>query len=335
MKTLQIVLPVLSLIIASAGCKPNETSLSGQIFIVTQGAANVRLGDVEILLIEKRQVVEFLARRHLEIESEKTVRSQEVATASELAMKAQQDFDWFLANRPFTTNLDYVHTKADYDLADLAHSRMLVTRSAQKARVDELERKYGQARSVNSGSGYNRERRGESKALQDAKKGYAAKANQEAADAYHTARNALEQTEEQIIRKRNESERLRNELDEIERRAKADATAKPDGANSRRNQAEGRLARWPSTEDFLNGFSPLVIRKARTDANGNFSLTYPSDVTFTLFVKAQRAVVSLENSAPEKYHWLINAPSGARSVRLNFSNSNLIDEDPDGYLRLR
>src|ERR1017187_5424759 len=33
------------------GCKPKETALAGQVFIVTRGAENIKLGAVEVLLI--------------------------------------------------------------------------------------------------------------------------------------------------------------------------------------------------------------------------------------------------------------------------------------------
>jgi hypothetical protein len=58
MKTNWLILGILAslLVFAVAGCKPKETTLSGQVFIVTKGAENFKLGDVVIFLIEKSQV---------------------------------------------------------------------------------------------------------------------------------------------------------------------------------------------------------------------------------------------------------------------------------------
>jgi hypothetical protein len=45
------------------GCKPSETTITGQAFIVTKGVNNVKLGAVEILLIEKQPVADYLRQR--------------------------------------------------------------------------------------------------------------------------------------------------------------------------------------------------------------------------------------------------------------------------------
>ena len=105
-----------------AGCKPKQTTLSGQMFIVTQGAENVKLGDVEILLIEKSQAADFLQKKQPAIESEMALKQQaltnaeqEVATASGNADKAQAYFDWFMVNKPYKTNADYVKIKTPWN----------------------------------------------------------------------------------------------------------------------------------------------------------------------------------------------------------------------------
>lgn len=45
------------------GCKPNETTLTGQAFIVTRGGENIKLGLVDVLLIEKDPVNEFIEKK--------------------------------------------------------------------------------------------------------------------------------------------------------------------------------------------------------------------------------------------------------------------------------
>jgi hypothetical protein len=65
-------------ILGLAGCKPKETALSGQVFIVAQGAENVKLGDVEILLIEKTQVINYLQTKQPVIESEMASKREEL-----------------------------------------------------------------------------------------------------------------------------------------------------------------------------------------------------------------------------------------------------------------
>jgi hypothetical protein len=63
------------------GCKPKETRLTGQVFIVTQSADNIKLGAVQVQLIEKKQVVEFLQNKQATIESQIALLRDEVNVA--------------------------------------------------------------------------------------------------------------------------------------------------------------------------------------------------------------------------------------------------------------
>jgi hypothetical protein len=104
---------ILTALVALVGCKPKETTLSGQMFIVTQGADNVKLGDVEILLVEKSQVADFLQKKQTTIEKEITDRKRAVEVAEKEAETAQINYESFLANKPYLTNDDYVKMMGD------------------------------------------------------------------------------------------------------------------------------------------------------------------------------------------------------------------------------
>ena len=93
-------------ILGLAGCKPKATTVSGQVFIVTKGAENFKLGDVEILLVEKSQVTDFLQKKQPAIDLEMASKRQELTNAEQEAAialgnadKAQANFDWFTANK--------------------------------------------------------------------------------------------------------------------------------------------------------------------------------------------------------------------------------------------
>ena len=43
--------------VGSSGCKPRETAIKGQIFIATKGAENIKLGGIQILLVEKSEAI--------------------------------------------------------------------------------------------------------------------------------------------------------------------------------------------------------------------------------------------------------------------------------------
>jgi hypothetical protein len=71
------------LIIAAAitAISTRKTTLTGQVFIVTQGAENVKMGAVEIVLIEKQQVTDFLRQRQAGIDSERQTRKLSIDVA--------------------------------------------------------------------------------------------------------------------------------------------------------------------------------------------------------------------------------------------------------------
>ena len=66
------------------GCKPKETTLSGQAFIVTRGGENIKLGLVEVLLIEKKDVKEFIQQKQPAVDAEIVARQHEYEAAKDL-----------------------------------------------------------------------------------------------------------------------------------------------------------------------------------------------------------------------------------------------------------
>ena len=71
-----------------AGCKPKTTTLNGQVFIVTQGGDNIKLGDVQIQLIEKAQVAAYLAKKQPIVDTEIAFAQQEFDVAKENSKEA-------------------------------------------------------------------------------------------------------------------------------------------------------------------------------------------------------------------------------------------------------
>ena len=109
-------------LVALIGCKPQEvkppekiqTTLSGQMFIVTQGAESIKLGDVEICLIEKSQVADFLRRKQAVIEAEITDREIAVDAAEKKVALAQTNYEsLFSAN---VTNSDYLKMQDELEI---------------------------------------------------------------------------------------------------------------------------------------------------------------------------------------------------------------------------
>lgn len=80
---------IFAALVTLTGCKPKETGLSGQVFIVTRGGENIKLGLVEAHLIEKHQMSQFLETNLQSfIEPEFLSRSHELESAKTALLKA-------------------------------------------------------------------------------------------------------------------------------------------------------------------------------------------------------------------------------------------------------
>jgi hypothetical protein len=106
---------IFALLVALTGCKPKQTALSGQMFIVTQGAENVKLGDVQISLIDKSQASDFLLNKQTSIETELAARKNEIGVAERRVASVQTDYD------SFQTNSDYVELESELDNVSKEH----------------------------------------------------------------------------------------------------------------------------------------------------------------------------------------------------------------------
>ena len=82
-------------------------------FIVTQGDENVKLGDMEIFLIETAQATDFLLKRQSTVESIIQSRKQAVDLANEDIKEPEAEYD--LANKLMTI-ITIATDKSDMDL---------------------------------------------------------------------------------------------------------------------------------------------------------------------------------------------------------------------------
>jgi hypothetical protein len=104
------------------------------------------LGAVEVLLIEKTQVLEFLESRRQTIESEAAARERELKDAQAALEKVQSDNSLLLTNRPYLTNADYISAKADLDTASQGVESL--AQAADKWRARNVELKAAASRVV-------------------------------------------------------------------------------------------------------------------------------------------------------------------------------------------
>ena len=102
-------------------------------------------------------------------------------------------------------------------------------------------------------------------------------------------------------------------------------------AKTREIDAAAILRNSPTVEDYITAFSPTVVQKTLSDADGRFSFIYPRNKSLTLYASAQRTTLN----GTEKYYWLIDAPTNAQTVQVFLSNNNLVSVDPDNYFKLK
>jgi len=244
-------------ILGLAGCKPKATTVSGQVFIVTKGAENFKLGAVEILLVEKSQVTDFLQKKQPTIESE-------MASKQEELKKIEQGHvpDVLLKNAAYAKALsedDELQKQFDFQLA----------------RMNQAVKDYSN--------------------------------NPDHADAVSSEAEAKCKV---ILLKKQSA------LDQMIAAKSAIMTS---------------LELYPTPADYFEDFSPVIIQKTLSDADGNFSLNYPRNKMFAIFAHAQRMVLD----KTETYYWLVDAPTNADTAQIFLSNNNLVVVDPDGYFKLK
>jgi hypothetical protein len=241
-------------ILGLAGCKPKATTVSGQVFIVTKGAENFKLGAVEILLVEKSQVTDFLQKKQPAIESEMASKrqditnvEQEVATAQTNANKAEAYFDWFTTNKPYKTNTDYFKASSEWDnlfkqyVRQTNYVNQLATNDIRDAFFPALKMREKMAEQLNS-----------------------------LADQMRSIKTAA------LAAERDKLEIVKSSL------AKADSHA---------DTVKTIFENSPTVADYLTDFSPIVVQKTLSDSDGKFSFTYPRNKTLTIFAHAQRMVL--------------------------------------------
>ena len=295
------------------GCKPKETTLSGQVFIVTRGAENIKLGLVEVQLIQKQPAVEFLQKKQSAIDSEIKSRKDEYSTAKLVFDKVQADFESLKATNNFSgLSAKYETTIgkiAAYDRENLSQANQLETLSND---FQDAKRTYETA--TGNLRVYYRE--------VATQKGNAAGDFARASIKWHNANSAA--VEEDL----KEKSRLFDELKQFEPLAQK--------MEERKQQLESLAlkldeASHPKFDALFTGFSPVVIQQATTDADGKFLILYPQDKTFAMYAKAERVI----GEERETYYWLVNAPSGVEKAQIFLSNQNLVTVDPDGYFKTK
>ena len=315
----KIIIPaILLLSLTLFGCKPKETTLSGQVFIVTKGGENIKLGLVEVQLLDKQQVKDFLQKMQPQIDLEIASRKREYDAAKTNDEIAAADFNAFETNSLF--NGDYAKLKARCDKLvrenDFSEERII-------ANAQWLEKLKADVQAANNAAEIAREADLPPEryliAVFDKSRDL-----QNFADEY---KGVLETIDSSISTNRAEIDQLHSQMEQILNQEKS----KLEAAVTRFKAATLKIIAYPVIKTYFSDFSPVAIKKTATDADGKFSFTYPRDTVFTLFATSQRMV----GDKTENYCWLVNAPNGVENAQIFLSNNNLVFVDPDSYFKIK
>jgi hypothetical protein len=87
---------------------------------------------------------------------------------------------------------------------------------------------------------------------------------------------------------------------------------------------------WKSSEYFLEGLSQCEV-STKTDADGKYILTLPSNAKFAIAAETSRKVFD----SSETYWWLVWAERGGGGQQLDLTNDNLMSSNPiNGVVRI-
>jgi hypothetical protein len=309
--------------VALVGCKPSQIAVVGQVFIVTKGAENVRLGAVEVLLVERPQATDLLGKIEASVESRIALRRQELIATEEMVKKVKADFDSFRMIKPNPEIwLDpQLYFRNRSFLANPFFDRD-VTCVEMKSRIETL----WQQRDILSSplNALN----AQWKLVHERLLNSGAWGDMDTLEALEKKIQPLQAKWEHNV---DEANSLVSKLKEIVDLAEAERKDQLERAERRLMTAQKVLEGSPTPEDYLQDLSPVPTDKAITDADGRFSFTYPRNKPFAVFASAQRRVAGLT----EKYYWLINAPTTGERPEIFLNNNNLIFVDPDGFFKLK
>lgn len=270
----------------------------------------MKLGDVEILLIEKSQVTEFLAAKLPMVESEMTSLRLAYGSAQTNLQTAQSNYDLFEADKPnkdLESETDFLSNKIflsypDFNAEKLKCQNLRHTANDLSKTSDRWE---SEARDAQNAGNYD---------LAGNYSSYSESASSEAI-------NVGEQADAEFSK-------LQDFVNQIE----AEKLSALNAANAAESSAQAAFDCSPTPEDYLADFIPSAIQITRSDADGKFCFVYPKSESFTIYATAQRSVPM---NGTEKYFWLIDAPTNSETGQIFLSNDNLVYSDPCGYFQIK
>jgi hypothetical protein len=299
-----------------------ETPLSGQVFIVTQGADNVKLGAVEIILIEKGQVIDHLHERQVAIDDQIRTKKMAFNDALDAIATAKSNIETATDNLQAAvvrseSSAEYLRIQAQKDAlsrtnAALSDQEGLLEAQLKACGISDPSDFFGALPSYGV-----LVRQQTQQSLRD--QGVDVRRVIPLLSQYKKISEALQAGESDAFEKQQQLEKILAHAGDEERPKLGAAQNAYNIADSKAASLREGLNQMPTIDDYLLGFQPVVIRKTLTDADGRFSIGCPRRKAFMLYAKAQRTTLQ----GTEYYYWLVDAPANSDAAQVILSNGNL------------
>lgn len=302
---------------SSVGCAPKNTK--GQVFIVTRSAENIKLGLVDVLLLDEQDVTSFMQSKKSAVEAEISLRAEKLRKAEGELLAVQQAIAGFRKTNEvfqpaFLENKVQV-SSLKREIVDLAMGPteriMTLTKKSEALFQQSLASRNQSSKEIAD------------QLLKALKFG-------EEFDKETEAISRLKKANIPVL----ESKRAR--LAEIERQIAGIAenadkkmiefTNRFVSVSKICEDAKIAVARFPSLEFYLSAPLPAPRVKSVTDADGKFEIKLPRKGKFAVFAQASRRV----GVETERYAWFFWLPTVNEEMPLMLSNNNLVFTDFPG-----
>lgn len=121
-------------------CAPKNTK--GQVFIVTRSAENIKLGLVEVVLLDEHDVTAFLAKKKPAVEAEISVRAENLRKCEQALQEAQHELEEFPKTNVSNSSVFIADKRRRADLKreveDYRYERRLAIELADAEKFKEL-----------------------------------------------------------------------------------------------------------------------------------------------------------------------------------------------------
>jgi hypothetical protein len=294
------------------GCSPKPTK--GQVFIVTRGAENIKLGLVDVLVFDEQGVATFLEKKTPAVESEVSSRTENLRNAERKLQEAQQALDAFQktneAFQPAFLEQKRQFTKLKGEIRELDYGPT-ESRLAIMKRLDDLQQS-GRSRSLDE-------------AAAQLERALKLKEELDAIDRRETENSPV------LKEKKAQYAELEIKVTAVSgpsEKQVAELSNRVSSGKAAYESASSAAAHFPTLESYLSDPLPAPRTKTVTDADGKFELKLPRKGKFAVFARATR---KLEN-ASENYAWFFWLPAGTDDTPLLLSNNNLVYADYTGHV---